>query len=139
MEDVSDYYTAYWKTETREPIEGHLPFNMFLWGWSVVMREGSFNIPHIHPNANLSGVYYVQTPISTLAETGTGDGWLHHQGPASQRRRPGASRSDPGRHRAAETMLAHHVPQLRQHYVPPFKGSGERISVAFNIRVNKKG
>src|SRR5262249_10542141 len=33
-----------------------------LWGWAVIMREGDYNMPHVHPRAHLSGVYYVEVP-----------------------------------------------------------------------------
>ena len=30
--------------------------------WSIINKKGSFNIQHNHPNAYLSGVYYVKVP-----------------------------------------------------------------------------
>src|SRR5258706_5326601 len=33
-----------------------------LWGWGINMREGDINTQHVHPDAKVSGVYYVQIP-----------------------------------------------------------------------------
>src|SRR5207248_2820899 len=37
-----------------------------LWGWAVVYRAGHTQGLHVHPNANVSGVYYVTAPPVTL-------------------------------------------------------------------------
>ncbi len=139
LSDFSEYYNAFWHMETKEPVAEYQPFGVFLWGWSVVMREGSFNIPHVHPNANISGVYYVQTPSSSmLQETGTGDGWLAMKDP----RTAAPIQALPGQTQHASVPPAPGslimFPSYIEHYVPPFRGEGERISIAFNIRVNKK-
>ncbi|MFP6774768.1 MAG: putative 2OG-Fe(II) oxygenase [Alphaproteobacteria bacterium] len=36
--------------------------NLRLWGWCLIMREGDYNHQHMHPDANISGVYYISTP-----------------------------------------------------------------------------
>jgi hypothetical protein len=37
-----------------------------LWGWGAILREGNTQGVHVHPYANISGVYYVAAPPATL-------------------------------------------------------------------------
>ena len=45
-----------WKEEwlDREPVLGNM--------WANVNPPGGYNMPHVHPNALFSGVYYIKTP-----------------------------------------------------------------------------
>ena len=36
--------------------------NLRLWGWGINMRAGDINFQHVHPDAKVSGVYYVSVP-----------------------------------------------------------------------------
>ena len=124
-------------------------------GWANVLGAGDYNAPHNHPNATWSGVYYLTgtppapqpTPpdlapprlgSSELASTLAGKIEFFDPRPAAgmvyatdnmlQRRclftpRPGC-------------MLV--FPSWLQHMVHPHHGSGERISVAFNVTVSAK-
>ncbi len=54
-------------TESIEKILPSLPFHPTLklkkiGGWANVNGPGSYNIAHMHPNTDLSGVYYVKVP-----------------------------------------------------------------------------
>lgn len=44
--------------------------------WAVVMDRGGHELPHIHPKAWLSGVYYAQVPDSTARSDGRRSGWI---------------------------------------------------------------
>ena len=37
-----------------------------LWGWAVILRAGNGQGIHVHPYANISGVYYVEAPPALL-------------------------------------------------------------------------
>jgi len=36
--------------------------NLRIWGWGINMRAGDSNFQHVHPDAKVSGVYYVSVP-----------------------------------------------------------------------------
>jgi Flp pilus assembly protein TadD len=99
-------------------------FNM----WCVVMQRGGHQIPHIHPEAWLSGVYYPQLPEAL--RDGDGDGWLEFGMPD----RPFPSRLEPRvvRVRPREGLLVL-FPSYFYHRTIPFDLDGTRISVAFDL------
>jgi uncharacterized protein (TIGR02466 family) len=97
--------------------------------WANVSREGDFNRPHIHPGFVWSGVFYVDT------------------GPGLPRGDPKAAEAGniefvdprPGNHhsikhvvrpRAGQVLI---FPAWLSHYVNPYRGRGERVSIAFNV------
>ncbi|MEN9202322.1 MAG: tetratricopeptide repeat protein [Thermostichus sp. DG_1_6_bins_120] len=57
-----------WLEECRGPFQ--------VWDlWAVVMGSQGHQVPHVHPSARLSGVYYVQIPDGVEDEADAG-GWL---------------------------------------------------------------
>ncbi len=103
-------------------------------GWANVNRDGDFNRVHDHPGSHWSGVYYVSLgdpdPGSDL------NGAIEFLDP-----RPSANMPIPG-FRAATAMAVAPAagdfvlfPSWVQHYVMPFHGRGDRISIAFNAAV----
>jgi len=113
--------------------------------WIVSQRENDYNPLHIHNNASpagLSGVVYIEVPqqledkdSSVVRRKDGQDGWLNivfgtqtqvdmnnFAGPECFSFEP-----IPGR------LLL--FPQNTPHLVYPFKGSGDRICVAFNLNV----
>jgi uncharacterized protein (TIGR02466 family) len=105
-----------------------------LWGWGINMREGDVNTQHVlHPDAKVSGVYYVRIPEGQAGGT-----------PA----KPGGSIMfcDP-RPRAHMNQVFNQIteielppeegmmilfPSYYEHGVIPFKGPGVRTCIAFN-------
>ena len=108
-------------------VEGQLG----LTGWANVNRDGDFNRVHDHPGSHWSGVYYV-----SLGEPDPGtelNGAIEFLDP-----RPSANLPIPG-YRTGSAMAVNPTagefilfPSWIQHYVMPFRGRGERISIAFN-------
>ncbi|WP_189988184.1 2OG-Fe(II) oxygenase family protein [Thalassobaculum fulvum] len=105
-----------------------------LTGWANVNRDGDFNRVHDHAGSHWSGVYYVDTgrpdPGSEL------NGAIEFLDP-----RPSINMPIPGYRTASALAVTPSpgefvlFPSWLQHYVLPFRGSGERISVAFNAQV----
>jgi tetratricopeptide (TPR) repeat protein len=97
--------------------------------WCVVLRSGGHQIPHIHPDSWLSGVYYPQVPDAIRTSAGP-DGWLEF-GYAD---RSFPSRLDPRvvRVRPAEGLLVM-FPSYFYHRTVPFEAEGTRISIAFDL------
>jgi uncharacterized protein (TIGR02466 family) len=131
-QSVDDYVTTYIQAECSAPPRG-LKAN--LWGWGLNMREGDSNSAHVHPNAKVSGVYYVQVPPLPPEERNS--------------KKPGGSIifHDP-RLRAIMVHLPNQIteivvppeaglmilfPSYYEHSVLPFRGKGVRHCIAFNM------
>jgi len=110
-------------------------------GWANINREGNSNVPHVHPGAYWSAVYYV----STNAVNGKG-GELElfdPRGAVPVMYRPwlcigmqdyasaGTSRFHTPK--AGQCVI---FPSWVKHAVRPFVGEGIRISLAFNFAIH---
>lgn len=103
-------------------------------GWANINGAGDFNRVHDHPGSHWSGVYYVSLGRPDPGAMLTGA--IEFLDP-----RPSANLPIPG-YRAGSALAVTPTaggfilfPSWIQHYVMPFQGSGERISVAFNASV----
>lgn len=93
--------------------------------WANVLRDGGYNKIHNHPGALWSGCYYVC--LGQAAPEPEFNGWIEFQDP-----RPGNIHGGKERIEPVEGMLLM-FPGWLNHYVNPFRGGGERISIAFNF------
>ena len=105
--------------------------------WANVARAGHYTRPHVHPNANLSGVYYVDAGDASAEQKLSGV--IEFLDP---RNRPGMFQSEGTiEHDAYKvtprsgTLLL--FPAWLYHYVHPYNGKRPRICVAFNVTVQK--
>ena len=108
--------------------------NFVLWGWGVILRQGNWQGHHVHPNANISGVYYIAAPAITL-EDGRDDGKISFFDP---RPRANMAQLSTQKTRHMEAPVPGEIvvfPSWLEHSVAPFQGEGERICVAFNVRL----
>jgi uncharacterized protein (TIGR02466 family) len=93
-------------------------------GWANVLRNGDYNKPHNHPGSVWSGVFYVA--LGNREAQPADNGWIEFIDP-----RPGNVHSS----KVKVAPKEGHVllfPSWLFHYVNPFRGTGERISIAFN-------
>ena len=104
------------------------------WGWGVILRAGNYQGHHVHPNANISGVYYISAPPAALVDDSE-DGKISFYDP-----RPRANMnlllSQFTRHflsPAPGDMVV--FPSWLEHSVAPFQGEGTRICIAFNAKL----
>lgn len=103
--------------------------------WANVSGPGAFNMPHVHGGTYWAAVYYVRV--------GDGEGGelvLHDpRMPGLRMHAPGVRFKNLGPEVKAqikpEEGLLVLFPGWLSHSVEPWQGSGERISVAMNIRV----
>jgi len=124
---VQDYANLLIRQELSRPPQ---KVDFVLWGWAVIYRAGHTQGLHVHPNANVSGVYYVTAPPVALDPGDAGK----------------ISFYDP-RPRATMTQLPFQVTRQRiapvpgdmylfpswlEHSVSAFQGEGTRICIAFN-------
>jgi uncharacterized protein (TIGR02466 family) len=111
------------------PFVSHQPKSAFFDIWCVVLERGGHQIPHIHPEAWLSGVYYAELPQAVRAGPGP-HGWLEF-GDADRafprRVEPRIVRVQP-----KEGLLVL-FPSYFYHRTIPFDTDGTRISVAFDL------
>lgn len=108
-----------------------------LWGWAVIMRPGDYNMPHTHPDAHVSGVYYVEVPELSPAEADESEpgGSLVFLDP---RANATMYHLKDRRHTHSYLPVAGALvvfPSYHMHAVYPYRSAGERISVAFNARL----
>jgi uncharacterized protein (TIGR02466 family) len=104
------------------------------WGWGVILRAGNWQGHHVHPNANISGVYYISAPPVTL-DNDREEGKISFYDP-----RPRANMNQLlnqyTRHFLAPVPGDIVVfPSWLEHSVAPFQGEGERICIAFNAKL----
>ncbi len=100
--------------------------------WANVNPRYAYNQPHQHPNALISGVYYVQVPAGDC-------GTLQLMDPRAQARvlqpeyAPGAPGGAQVQHIAPEVGRLVLFPSWLEHGVGQNLSEGERISMSFNV------
>jgi uncharacterized protein (TIGR02466 family) len=113
-------------------------FKATLEGWINVNGPGDYNIPHYHPGNTWSGVYYIRTgsgvpnrPASGRIEFIDPRTRCDSLGPKDGLRHSGSIWIAP-----VDGMLLI-FPSYLEHYVHPYQGAGERITLAFNSLVEE--
>ena len=106
-------------------IDGEIDVKVFGGCWANVTRDGGYNKIHNHPGAVWSGCYYVCT--GKPAAEPDFNGWIEFQDPRPGNIHGGKERICP------EAGLLLMWPAWLNHFVNPFSGTGERISIAFNL------
>jgi len=108
----------------------HAPNHWLVNAWAVVLGDQGHQTSHIHPEAWLSGVYYLASPEEGIG-TGHGqDGWIEFGLPTDQLV---AKVAPPTRRLQPEPGLMVTFPSFSLHRTLPFRGKGERISIAFDV------
>lgn len=112
-----------------------LKANVELEGWANVSRDGNYNKIHNHSEWTWSGVYYVATgtPDPAVAESGLIE-FLDPRMGVDSVKLPG-NPFGAQMHISPVPGLMLVFPSWLQHWVHPFRGTGERISLAFNVRL----
>lgn len=97
--------------------------------WSVILPGQGRQVPHIHPAAWLSGVYYAELPKTIEKEHST-DGWIEFGSP------PDIfvlKKKSPVRLIKPKEGLLVLFPSYFYHRTIPFEGDEERVSIAFDF------
>lgn len=105
------------------------------WGWGVILRAGNWQSHHVHPDAHISGVYYIAAPPVVLEE-GNEAGKISFFDP---RPRANMAQLHAQVTRYWEAPVPGDMvifPSWLEHSVAPFQGEGERICIAFNAKLN---
>jgi uncharacterized protein (TIGR02466 family) len=105
-----------------------------LWGWGAILREGNTQGIHVHPYANISGVYYVAAPPPALEITRDG-GKICFYDPRPRANMNQLPRQVTRRRKIPVPGDMILFPSWLEHSVSAFHGPGERISIAFNAKL----
>jgi uncharacterized protein (TIGR02466 family) len=127
---AADAYRRDLRCDPDHPWMAAAPDNLALSVWGVVMEGRGHQIPHIHPAAWLSGVYYARVP-DFIAERDAGQaGWIEFGRPPDHfhnKVRPETRAFRP------EVGLMILFPSTFYHRTIPFEEAGSRVSIAFDL------
>lgn len=112
-------------------------YQVQMYAWANINRRGAYNVVHNHPNHHWAGVYYVYVGKSDHGKPMSG--LLEFSDP-----RPGAGLipvdnfgfGERIRIEPKEGMLVL-FPGWLPHFVHPYEGDDVRISIAFNIKLER--
>src|SRR5262245_23122642 len=104
-------------------------------GWVNVNRPGDHNVLHCHPGCFLSATYYVKVPAAMkggeiVFRDPRGPAVAMYETPGIDLPWVGSGTGIPFAPATGHLLL---FPSWLEHRVEPFEGSGERISIAFNV------
>ena len=128
-EAVREFINEYVKTNCLGTPE---QFQINVWGWAVIMRPGDVNLTHVHPDAKVSGVYYVHVPPRGRQNSPKEEGAIVFTDP-----RPRAE-MNPVTNQIGDIVISPEAgtmilfPAYHQHAVLPFRRPGDRICISFN-------
>lgn len=104
--------------------------------WAVLQLAGDYNPPHLH-SGDLSGVFYVKVPkqiqnsgLSQGTAPEINDGFIQFVMGSALPHGPWINQSKSFRPEVGNLFI---FPSWLMHAVAPFKGKGERLSIAFNL------
>jgi len=128
-EAVADYRRAL-PVDPGHPFLANRPKRYRHTAWAVVLQAQGHQIPHNHPSAWLSGVYYVKLP-DIVRVPGQGQaGWIEFGQPPEHFH---GSVEPEVRAFQPEEGLMLLFPSYLYHRTVPFESAGTRISIAFDV------
>lgn len=111
---------------------------MHIEGWANVLRHGQYNMPHVHPNATWSGVYYVTGNPAPESGDHPHSGKIEFTDP-----RPGAAATYTVENMMQQSCMLNPdagtmvvFPSWLVHQVHPYFGPDARVSIAFNVVIS---
>jgi uncharacterized protein (TIGR02466 family) len=130
LRESIDTYTSELPDDAAHPFVRSRPARYRLTAWSVVLERQGHQIPHIHPSAWLSGVYYVALPEEVAASTQDTAGWIEFGQPPAHYH--GRVPPELVLEKPREGLLVL-FPSYFYHRTIPFDTPGRRISIAFDV------
>ncbi len=130
LREAIEAYRARLADAASHPFVDAMPARYRLTAWSVVLESHGHQIPHIHPSAWMSGVYYVALPDAVAASTRDTGGWIEFGQPPDHYH--GTVEPELVVKQPSEGLLVL-FPSFYYHRTIPFESGGRRISVAFDV------
>ena len=114
----------------QHPWLAHAPARWRLNAWAVVLDTRGHQLSHVHPEAWMSGCYYVALPDEGMGPAHGQAGWIEFGHPSEQ-----LFHAAPGPVVAVEPRPGRLVlfPSYTFHRTIPFTGTGRRICIAFDV------
>ena len=131
LECIERYAAALAETDPKHLILRCRPPGIRMRMWGVVMHAGGHQIPHIHPAAWLSGVYYPEVPGFISADDPEHRGWIEFGRPPEEEF-PDVRPMPVDAFRPEEGLLIV-FPAWLYHRTVPYPADVRRISVAFDL------
>jgi tetratricopeptide (TPR) repeat protein len=135
VEDAVESYLATTEARTGKTCIDNKPASLELTTWAVLMGSGGHQVPHIHPDGWLSGVYYVSLPPTISSEDPTHAGWIEFG-------RPGPLIPDTGglsfQFVQPKEGIIVLFPSYLYHRTIPFFSGQPRVCIAFDVLDRRK-
>ena len=112
------------------PFHAAIPKHFRATAWGVILDSGAYQVPHIHPSAWLSGVYYVQLPTVVDVDDPEHAGWIEFGRPYWDFH---IDEEPETRLVKPEEGMMILFPAYVFHRTVPFAGDEHRISIAIDI------
>ncbi len=112
------------------PLAASRPLAWQLSLWSVIMESQGHQLPHIHPSAWLSGVYYARVPRSIATDDGKQAGFIEFGQPPAEL--AGSAQFPVRRLQPREGRMLL-FPAYFYHQTVPFESDELRVSLAFDL------
>ncbi len=130
LREALEEYTRALPDDTAHPFVESVPASYRLTAWSVVLERQGHQIPHIHPSAWLSGVYYVALPAAVAASSQDTAGWIEFGQPPDHYH--GKTQPELALEKPRQGLLVL-FPSYFYHRTIAFDAPGQRISIAFDV------
>ena len=127
---AAERYWASVPTDRAHPFLAYRPKKFRLTVWATVLDRQGHQIPHIHPSAWLSGVYYVKLPSLIERQNPDCEGWIEFGRTLPEF--PGTDTPHTRLIRPEEGLLVM-FPSYFPHSTVPFDSDEIRISIAFDM------
>jgi len=132
MQAEVDRYIAALPDDPSHPFIAARPTRSSLIGWAVVSDADGYLVPHIHPDAWITGIYYVAQPeVSRSSQRG----WLRIGPPDRYNFRSEDGWDTLMLEPTRGTFLL--MPAYFHHATEPMGVKQERISIAFDVRYSE--
>ncbi|MFI4987837.1 MAG: tetratricopeptide repeat protein [Alphaproteobacteria bacterium] len=122
----------------RHPLAPVPPAAWRLHGWGVVLRASGYQTPHFHPEAVVSGVYYVQIPAVVKTRQDGEAGFIKFGPPIDGTPGAGAGDTPLTTSFQPEEGMIILFPSYFWHYTIPFESAEDRICVAFDVMPDER-
>lgn len=116
--------------QAEHPFLGQIPERYHINYWATLVEEGGNIDTHIHEESWLSGAYYVELPASMGTRPDDPAGWIEFGRPHADIPLPPGAALRLLQPAEGQLLL---FPSYLFHRTLPFDGSGQRISVSFDL------